>query len=191
MSTLPLILAAVTSTSPANLEHGKADFDWFFAAPAEHDWSLRAGWGVQLFEGAAGESSGAMLFRLALHRSLGEWLSASIVADYSRLTRASANRETSNGQVLTGAGLGFSRWISRFRLDLGIEGGALLRSAALSDGAGTEESSFRVDPGLGVVGGAGVAIRGVAVVGVQASLRYQPGRTNFLLWLALDGLFGF
>lgn len=191
MSVLALILAAATSTAGGALEQGKADFDWLFATPAEHDWSLRFGWGVQLFEGAAGESSGAMLFRAALHRSLGEWLSASIVTDYSRLTRSAANLETSNVQVLAGAGLGFSHWISRFRLDLGVEGGALLRRASLTDGAGIDEASFRIDPGLGVVGGAGIAIRGVALFGVQASLRYQPGRTHFLLWLALDGLFGF
>lgn len=188
---IPLIFAlAVTSTPSSALEQGKSDFDWFFAVPVEHRWSLRGGFGTQLWETAAGSTRLATTLRLSLHHHIGDWLSASAVADWSRLAESAASLETANTQILLGAGFGFSRWVSRFRFDVGVEGGALLRSATIGDDA-MERDLFRVDPAIGVVFGSGISIRGHALFGLQAVLRHQPGRSHFLILLEADWLFGF
>ena len=162
-----------------------------FAPPAEPRLELGIGGYTWLWDTAYGGNEVERVPRVTVRWFPTRLLAISLAADWGLHRSNAADLSIVNQHASAMAGVGVVGWLNSFRLGLEAQGGMLLRTVRLDDGAGTTFSDARFEPTAGFEAHAGMTVAGRASLSLAGGARfYAPKRSDIFLGLRFDWTFG-
>lgn len=149
-----------------------------FSPPGDYTMELGLSGGLNFLETAYGGSNPNIMGRLQGAYRFNPDLPIQVFGalDYSGYSQDAGPLDISSRFLTLAAGGGLVYWISALKLDLGAELGALMRLSSLSDGKGTDETNFAMQPVASVVGGLSFGLAGHVSLSLKGIARARTDR---------------
>lgn len=149
-----------------------------FAPPGDYTMELGLSGGLNFLETAYGGSNPNIMGRLQGAYRIDPALPIQVFGalDYSGYSQDAGPLAIDSRFLTLAAGGGLVYWISALKLDLGAELGALMRLSSLTDGKGTDETNFAIQPVASVVGGLSFGLFGHVSLSLKGIARARTDR---------------
>lgn len=163
-----------------------------FTPPGDYTMELGLSGGLNFLETAYGGSNPNIMGRLQGAYRLDPAMPIQVFGalDYSGYSQDAGPLAIDSRFLTLAAGGGLVYWISALKLDLGAELGALMRLSSLTDGKGTDETNFAMQPVASVVGGLSFGLFGHVSLSLKGIARARTDRDFSFAALDYSVLYG-